>query len=200
MTDVTNSDKTFDLNNSYLTEKDLQNIDPKLATIDPNGTISVPSVINKIIYRVEGLHDYSDSVRLFFEDSDKGLEILHMYDCSETVEIIDVVGDVEDLIGAPVVDVSIISSPEHPDFIALLNQNPEAANKPYELNDTKNADEEVSWSFTKIRTTKGEVSLRWLGHSNGWYSEIPAFALFNAEEKNDEYLSFPLPEQKTIDE
>lgn len=167
-----------------------------LTVVDPNGTISVPAVVGEIIDRVEGLRDGSDSVKLFFRNH-MGLRIMHCPDCCETVEIVDIVGDVSDLVGAPVLEISIVSSTDHPDFVTILEGNQgvsvKADRTPIDISESS------TWSVVKLRTTKGEVNLRWLGQSNGYYSEIPDIVLFDATVEDDEQLSFPLPEKPAIE-
>ena len=75
------------------------------------------------------------------------LEMIHHQDCCETVYLADVVGSFEDLIGYPLLEVSesIVSIPAE-----------------YES---------ATASYYNFKTVKASVQLRWVGESNGYYSE-----------------------------
>ena len=74
----------------------------------------------------------------------------HQQDCCERVDINDIVGDLEDLVGEPL----------------LLAEEVEGATEPDEEHD-----ESYTYTFYKFATRKGYVDVRWLGESNGYYSE-----------------------------
>lgn len=75
----------------------------------------------------------------------------HEQDCCECVLIEDIAGDIEDLIGSPIVLAEEVSSAAEP------------------LPDVD--DESHTWTFYRFATPKGSVTVRWLGTSNGYYSE-----------------------------
>mgnify|MGYP001601440518 CR=1 FL=1 len=74
----------------------------------------------------------------------------HRQDCCENVLLEDVVGDFADIIGSPVIRVSVDT-----------NQ----GDIPHPGSDS------WTWTFYTIHTAKGHVTLRWLGESNGYYGE-----------------------------
>jgi hypothetical protein len=80
------------------------------------------------------------------ENGDKYV-FYHDQDCCETVEIQDVVGDLEDLVGSPILEADEASNNEEGDW------------------------DSRTWTFYKFGTIKGHVNIRWLGSSNGYYSE-----------------------------
>jgi hypothetical protein len=81
----------------------------------------------------------------------------HWQDCCENVKLAEVIGNLDDLIGAPLLETEeVVSSKGEP--------------KPAEY------PESWTWTFYKLGTIKGHVTLRWLGESNGYYSEGVDFA------------------------
>lgn len=99
--------------------------------------------------------------QIIFKSSD-GTEYLmeHDQDCCEHVTIEDFCGDKNDLIGTPIVD-AYVSSNE--DEAKPANWVPD-----YEP-------ESYTWTFYRIATVKGAVTIRWFGTSNGYYSEGVSF-------------------------
>lgn len=103
-------------------------------------------IIGKEVTYIYGLEKYSESVKIAFEDGSQ-IEFWHSQCCCETVSLEDYEGDI--------VNGAVILSAEEVDGEA---NNPEYA-------------ESFTWTFYKINTTKGDLWMRWLGQSNGWYSE-----------------------------
>jgi hypothetical protein len=79
----------------------------------------------------------------------------HDQECGESVVIDDVIGDWDDLIGNPL-------------LIA------EASSKS-STDDEKESEESQTWTFYRLATIGGYVDIRWLGESNGYYSERVTF-------------------------
>jgi hypothetical protein len=75
----------------------------------------------------------------------------HHQDCCEHVYIEDICGDLEDLVGAPLVEAEEVSN--------------------YDAGPLGEYDESYTWTFYRFRTRKGSVTVRWYGTSNGYYSE-----------------------------
>ena len=75
------------------------------------------------------------------------LEMLHHQDCCESVYLADVVGSFEDLIGYPLIEVSESTV------------------------DIGNSDISSTASYYNFKTIKASIQLRWVGESNGFYSE-----------------------------
>lgn len=81
----------------------------------------------------------------------------HQQDCCESVSLVDVAGDFSDILGQVITDARM-------DF-SYGDDAPKGWG----------SDDSTTWTYVKIVTSKGEVSLRWFGSSNGYYSETPDF-------------------------
>jgi hypothetical protein len=97
-----------------------------------------------------------DIVVLVFEMKDgTKYRMYHDQDCCEYVYLEDVIGDLKDLVGVPILKASEDSNTDEMDGTGPLDDN----------------DESHTWTFYNISTIKGTVTLRWYGTSNGYYSE-----------------------------
>ncbi len=101
---------------------------------------------------IRGMKSDQDEI-YFVTECGRSFRMLHHQDCCERVYLEDVVGDVNDLIGSPVL-VAEESSSEIP---------PDEDNREY-FQDLQR------WTYYKLATIKGYVDLRWYGSSNGYYS------------------------------
>ena len=104
------------------------------------------------ITSIDGLED--DSAEVIFTTSEgRRFEMSHSQDCCERVSIEDVCGDVNDLLNSPI----LLAEEETRD------EDPVDVNKEYH-------DDLYCWTFYKLSTFKGDVTIRWYGESNGYYS------------------------------
>ena len=85
-------------------------------------------------------------------------QLMHDQDCCESVSVEDVTGDVNDLLGTP---------------ITLAEES--TNNDVFFYKEGAYVDESFTWTFYKLATVKGYVDIRWLGTSNGYYSEGVSF-------------------------
>lgn len=94
-----------------------------------------------------------DEVNFVLENGDT-YQLYHEQDCCEDVWIEDICGDLSDLVGHPI----------------LLAE--ESVNDPHD-EISSSADKYMShtWTFYRMSTIKGSVTIRWHGESNGYYSE-----------------------------
>ena len=101
-----------------------------------------------------------DKRKIYFY-CDDGLVYIqeHIQDCYEDVWVEDICGDLDDLIGVPLILVEE----------SLSNKKTHDIKR----NKKKDCDNEGSftWTFYKLETIKGAVTIRWYGESNGYYSE-----------------------------
>jgi hypothetical protein len=129
---------------------------PRRATLkeEPKETArTIQDLIGQTISHIKGATKGSDSVDFMLTDG-RRFRMYHEQDDSETVLLEDVCGDVGDLIGSQVVRAEEASSDEP-------------------LPDGKEIDpwESFTWTFYIIGTSHGTVTFRWLGTSDGYYSE-----------------------------
>ena len=104
-------------------------------------------LLGRILYKVE-----SDSETLTMYLSDTNYVVFsHHQDCCESVYIEDICGDLDDLVGSPLVEAEEVSN--------------------YDAEPLYEGEESYTWTFYRFRTLKGSVSVRWYGSSNGYYSE-----------------------------
>lgn len=85
----------------------------------------------------------------------------HGQDCCEIVGVEEIVGNLADLVGTPIVLAEDVSS-EAPKVCKGYNPDPE---------ESWSNDDSFTWTFYRFRTIKGDVDIRWYGSSNGYYSE-----------------------------
>lgn len=95
---------------------------------------------------------------VFTCDDGRRFKMYHDYECCEHVYIDDIVGDIQDLVGTPI----------------LVAEETSNSDKPRVAEDGY-VDESFTWTFYKFRTIKGSVDIRWYGSSVGCYSEAVDF-------------------------
>ena len=102
-----------------------------------------------------------DDIIVFTDTEGKKYQLNHYQDCCECVTIEDICGDIGDIIGNPIM---VAEEVQHEQ-----NVNPEGA-------EADDSDDSFTWTFYKLDTCKGGVTIRWLGESNGYYSESVSFS------------------------
>lgn len=106
---------------------------------------SIENLVGKEVVAVLG--GVKGSIDTFYLFSDNTyLQVYHEQDCCENVEIVDEESD--DIAGGVVISFELVKGETECTY-----------------------DGSMTWSFVKLRTTKGDVWQRWLGESNGYYSE-----------------------------
>lgn len=104
------------------------------------------------ITRIDGMEVDSECVYIYTAEG-YIFKMYHSQDCCEYVRIEDVNGNPDDLIGKKV-------------FVAEKRQSEELDSSNYEYQDDSH-----TWTFYTIRVNGASVDIRWLGESNGYYSE-----------------------------
>ena len=117
---------------------------------DWNNSAKIEDMVGKVFTSVKNVGD----TELVFENDQERYVFFHQQDCCETVRIEDIVGELSDLEG-----VELLKAEETHNLFDMI----------------KSIDQEFAesgtWTFYKFATRKGYVDVRWLGESNGYYSE-----------------------------
>jgi hypothetical protein len=116
-------------------------------------------LLGKTLTKIEVSPD-KDEI-LFYTSEGNTYRMFHYQDCCESVEIDDIVGELDDLIGYP------------------LEMAEESTNSD---NPKSDWEESYTWTFYKLATVKGYVNIKWYGCSNGYYSESVDFELLEKGE------------------
>lgn len=122
-------------------------------------------LIGKTLIRIARAAN-DESVRFDCDDG-QSFELYHDQDCCESVGLHDVIGDMDDLIGTPILVAEERSS-------SYVNGKLSEGDQPIPDELLKHNSESDTWTFYTLRTVKGTVDLRWWGASNG-YSESVDF-------------------------
>lgn len=112
----------------------------------------IEEIQGHVFHKVEqGKRDYDPRQQAIFFHREDGKVIImtHTQDCCEHVYVEDINGDLNDLL-----DTEILSAKEE-----------------VVRDDTDFGCESLTATFYHLRTEKGDVTIRWNGESNGYYSE-----------------------------
>ncbi len=125
---------------------------------------SITDLLGKVIKDIRVIKDDTnedDSISFTISDEERYV-MKHFRDCCESVVIDDICGDINQLIGRPV-------------LIAEERTNHEdETNAKYQM-DGISSDDSFTWTFYELATLNGAVTIRWYGSSNGYYSESVDF-------------------------
>ena len=109
----------------------------------------------KVIIQIKGS---VGSEEIIIKTSDGSeYKMYHNQECCESVEVIDIDGDLQELIGKEI----------------LLAEKVESGDG--DLPSDYYEDYENLWTFYKLSTIDTSVTIRWLGSSNGYYSVSVSF-------------------------
>lgn len=110
-----------------------------------NNHCSVSEMVEQTFTSVE-----SDGDTVTFSNDKVRYVLYHDQDCCESVYVEEIIGDLDDLVGYPI-------------WVAREDSNTDGPEMPNE--------ESYTWTFYNFATIKGYVTIRFLGTSNGYYSE-----------------------------
>lgn len=121
---------------------------------------SYPKIEDMVGKTYKAVDKAAEDSLIFTAETGEVYEFYHEQDCCEFVRIADICGDLDDLAGSPLLMAEEVSS--------------DGAEVP------SSCDESYTWTFYKFATNKGAVTVRWLGESNGYYSESVDFRQIDA--------------------
>ena len=128
--------------------------------------------ISELVGKTVVFIDKKDDELIFICVTGEKYKMYHLQDCCERVTIEDICGDLDDLIGTP-----ILKAEEVNNYEPITEEDIQRTVRSNEWGS-------CTWTFYKFATIKGYVDIRWYGESNGYYSESVVF------EKAFEYREF----------
>jgi hypothetical protein len=143
--------------------------------------VDISELLGKIVTEVRKEKNFE--IEFICSDGTSYL-MTHIQDCCESVVIDDINGDLEDLVSQPGLKAKPITMAE------------EVSSEDFEqawLKEMRQKDEDFgcweswTWTFYKLATLNGYVTIRWYGQSNGYYSESVDILKKNQGEHYDEY-------------
>jgi hypothetical protein len=108
-------------------------------------------VLNEILGLTLEKIDASEDEIIFHVRDKRKFVMNHEQDCCEAVWVEDITGDLDDLIGAP-----LVRAEERTEY-------------------DEDCDANCKWTFYEFATIKGSVTIRWCGSSEGPYSVSVTF-------------------------
>lgn len=109
----------------------------------------IPELLKHTFQQV--VNDSDKAIR--FHTAGYTVSLEHVGDCCEIVEVEDITGDLSDLVDSP-----ILRAEERTHV-------PDEAKFAYKFSASE------TWTFYELATIKGSVTIRFVGRSNGFYSE-----------------------------
>ena len=109
---------------------------------------------------IVAIENKNDEELVIMLDDGREAHLWHEQDCCESVTIEDIAGNLDDLLNSPILLAEEMSSNDDLDGVNIEHQ-----------------DDSFTWTFYKLATNRGAVTIRWYGESNGYYSESVAFRI-----------------------
>lgn len=122
-------------------------------------------LVGKTLRSIENEH----SVIRFITEEGETYRQLHYDNCCESCDIEEIHGDLQDLVGSPILQAEEVFSDE-PSEEVKAGRAKKRGEEGYLY-----TPESETWTFYKLATIKGSVTIRWYGRSNGYYSETATF-------------------------
>ena len=129
-------------------------------------SILTGKILESVDHHIRGIHG-DDGDELIFKCTDGDVfKLFHRQDCCENVYIEDICGDIIDIVNTPVLYADEVSGETNPLWALDKSKWPTTIADP---------GESYTWTFYKIETCRGGITIRWFGSSNGYYSESVTF-------------------------
>ena len=143
--------------------------------------VSISELKGKVFTSVEGKQGgdeivFKVSPRTSTEPDEEYI-MAHRQDCCESVWIEEIIGDLNDLVGSEILEAEEVSNKNDP---------PPERYQPDPEDEWSSGPESYTWTFYKLGTMKGHVTIRWYGTSNGYYGERAG--LYKKEYYDDETI------------
>ena len=132
---------------------------------------NISELIGKTIIKIENNND--DCLKFYCSDGSV-YKMYHAQDCCEDVQIDDICGDLDDLIGSPIMKAEEVTNEKFEEEFIKKFSTPEGEYYKQD-SDGNYFPYSYTWTFYKLATIKGYVDIRWFGESNGYYSESVDF-------------------------
>ena len=111
-------------------------------------------LVGKTLASIEGWTEHSEEL-VFVTTEGERYHMWHQSDCCESVTLVDLDGEARNICGGPITS---------------------AHSETFDASKVSRGDSET-WTFYKIACGWQNATLRWVGESNGYYSESVSFAL-----------------------
>jgi hypothetical protein len=156
-------------------------------------SVGIEILVGKVVREIENLEVGKGYDQLITFSCTDGSEFGMKYDpdCCASCSIEDIIGDPKDLLNSPILMAEEVSS-NNPDEKTIAERREVYEKRKAEQGEDfysygpspENGwkDESETWTFYKLSTIKGSVTIRWYGSSNGYYSESASFYDLNQKE------------------
>lgn len=132
-------------------------------------TVPLETLVGRTLKTAENKNDEV----VFVTSEGETFRQVYYEDCCASCSVEEIHGDLSDLVGTPVLMAEEVSSGEP--VGALKEKRDKEKAEAEAKGDYYYSGDSETWTFYKLATIKGSVTIRWYGSSNGYYSESPTF-------------------------